>query len=53
VSHDFDAKWRAFGGYETQLAPLDRQWRLRDRLERGGEFYWTLDRRPERGERYT
>jgi LmbE family N-acetylglucosaminyl deacetylase len=44
VSHDFDAKWAAFGGYATQLPPLDRQWRLRERLERGREWYWTLDR---------
>jgi LmbE family N-acetylglucosaminyl deacetylase len=53
VSHDFDAKWRAFGRYATQVGPLDRQWRLRDRLERGGEFYWTLDRDQEGAERYT
>lgn len=42
-AHDFDAKWDAFGEYATQLPPLDRQWRLRDRLVRGGESYWTLD----------
>jgi LmbE family N-acetylglucosaminyl deacetylase len=44
VSHDFAAKWDAFARYATQLPPLDAQWRLQDRLERGGESYWTLDR---------
>lgn len=44
VAHHFAVKWAAFGAYATQLPPLDAQWRLRDRLERGGESYWTLDR---------
>ena len=44
VSADFAAKWRAFGEYATQLPVLDRLWRLRERLERAGEQYWTLDR---------
>ena len=43
VSHDFDAKWRAFEQYATQVPVLERLWQLRDRLERGGEQYWTLD----------
>ena len=43
VSHDFDAKWDAFGGYATQRPPLEAQWRLRDRLVRGGESYWAFD----------
>ena len=43
VSHDFDAKWNAFGEYATQVAVLERLWRLRERLERSGEQYWTLD----------
>lgn len=44
VSNDFAAKWRAFGEYVTQVPVLDRLWRLRERLERGGEQYWTLGR---------
>ncbi|MGO9874006.1 MAG: PIG-L deacetylase family protein [Acidimicrobiia bacterium] len=44
VSNDFPAKWRAFGEYVTQVPVLDRLWRLRERLERAGEQYWTLDR---------
>jgi len=36
LSHDFAAKWRALCEYTTQVAGLDRLWRLRDRLERGG-----------------
>ena len=43
VSHDFDAKWNAFNEYATQVAVLERLWRLRERLERSGEFYWSLD----------
>lgn len=43
VSRDFDAKWSAFGEYTTQVAVLERLWRLRERLERAGEQYWTLD----------
>ena len=43
VSHDFEAKWRAFGEYATQLPVLERLWQLRDRLERAGEQYWVLD----------
>ena len=43
VSHDFDAKWNAFGEYATQVAVLERLWRLRERLARSGEQYWTLD----------
>ena len=43
LSHDFAAKWRALCEYTTQVAGLDRLWRLRDRLERGGESYWELD----------
>jgi LmbE family N-acetylglucosaminyl deacetylase len=43
VSHDFDAKWRAFEEYVTQVPVLERLWQLRDRLERAGEQYWTLD----------
>jgi len=42
VSSDADAKWRAFCEYGTQVAGLDAQWRLRDRLTRGGERYWML-----------
>jgi LmbE family N-acetylglucosaminyl deacetylase len=42
VSHDFDAKWRAFTEYGSQLPAMDAPWRLRERLERGGETYWTL-----------
>jgi len=44
VSHDFDAKWRAFEHYPTQVPVLERLWRLRERLERAGEHYWQLDR---------
>jgi LmbE family N-acetylglucosaminyl deacetylase len=43
VSHDFAAKWRAFGEYATQVPVLERLWRLQERLERAGEQYWTLD----------
>jgi LmbE family N-acetylglucosaminyl deacetylase len=43
VSHDFEAKWRAFEEYGTQVAVLERLWQLRDRLVRAGEQYWTLD----------
>jgi LmbE family N-acetylglucosaminyl deacetylase len=42
VSHDFEAKWRAFGEYATQVPVLERLWSLRDRLERAGEQYWAL-----------
>jgi len=44
VSNDFDAKWRAFEEYVTQVAVLERLWQLHDRLERSGEQYWTLAR---------
>jgi len=44
VDHDFDAKWRAFNEYVTQVPVLELLWQLRDRLERGGEHYWSLDR---------
>ena len=44
VSPDFDAKWRAFLEYATQQPAMDAPWRLHERLQRGGEFYWTLDR---------
>jgi LmbE family N-acetylglucosaminyl deacetylase len=44
VSHDFAAKWRVFAEYPTQLPVLEKLWRLRERLERAGEQYWTLDR---------
>ncbi len=40
VSHDFAAKWHAFGRYITQVPVLDGLWQLRERLERGGEQYW-------------
>src|SRR5262249_9781049 len=43
VSHDFDAKWRAFSEYATQVPVLDGLWQLHDRLERAGEQYWELD----------
>jgi LmbE family N-acetylglucosaminyl deacetylase len=43
VSHDFAAKWNAFGEYVTQVPVLERLWNLRARLERAGEYYWTLD----------
>jgi LmbE family N-acetylglucosaminyl deacetylase len=43
VSHDFDAKWNAFGEYATQVPVLERLWQLHERLERSGEFYWSLD----------
>ncbi len=43
VSRDFAAKWSAFERYETQVAVLERIWRLRDRLERAPEQYWTID----------
>ena len=42
VSFDFDAKWRAFNEYATQVPGLDAQWRLRDRLQRAGESYWLI-----------
>ena len=42
VEPDFRKKWRAFVEYETQLPPMDAPWRLRDRMARGGETYWTL-----------
>ncbi len=43
-SHDFAAKWNAFLAYASQQPAMDAPWRLRERLERGGESYWTLDR---------
>jgi LmbE family N-acetylglucosaminyl deacetylase len=42
LSNDFAAKWRAFREYATQQPAMDAPWRLRDRLERAGESYWTL-----------
>jgi len=42
LSNDFEAKWRAFREYATQQPAMDAPWRLRDRLERAGETYWTL-----------
>jgi LmbE family N-acetylglucosaminyl deacetylase len=43
VSNDFDEKWSVFNEYATQVGVLEGLWRLRERLERSGEFYWTLD----------
>ena len=43
VAHDFAAKWRVFGEYRTQLPVLDRLWQLRERLERAGEQFWSLE----------
>ena len=44
VSNDADSKWRTFEHYGSQIAALEKWWpRLRDRLERAGESYWTLD----------
>jgi len=44
VSHDFDAKMRAWGEYATQVDVIEGLWNLRERLERAGEHYWQLDR---------
>jgi len=43
LAHDTGAKWRAFLEYATQQGPMDAPFRLRERLERGGESYWLLD----------
>ena len=44
VSLDFEAKWRACGEYPTQMPVMENWWpRLRERLQRAGEHYWTVD----------
>jgi LmbE family N-acetylglucosaminyl deacetylase len=43
VSHDFAAKWSAFGAYATQVPVLDRLWQLHERLEHAAEQYWLLE----------
>ncbi len=43
VAHNFDAKLRAWHEYATQVDVIEGLWRLRDRLERGGEQYWNLE----------
>jgi LmbE family N-acetylglucosaminyl deacetylase len=42
TSRDFEAKWRAFEHYATQVPVLDPMWSLRERLQRAGESYWVL-----------